>query len=67
MVKLVEREFAVRNVSAGEAVVFFEIERGDDAAREDFRGQIGAYCASVFTTTPAKASRWLAQSPLFNL
>ena len=39
--KLVEREFAVRDVAAGETVVIFEVERRDDAASENFRGQVG--------------------------
>ena len=39
--KLVEREFAVGNVAAGEAVVGFEVERSDDAASEDFGGKVG--------------------------
>jgi hypothetical protein len=39
--ELVEGEFAVGDVAAGEAVIGFEVERSDDAAREDFRGKIG--------------------------
>lgn len=39
--ELVEGEFAVGDVAAGEGVVVFEVERSDDAAREDFGGKIG--------------------------
>ena len=46
--KLVEGEFAVRDVAAGEAVGFFEVEGGDDAAGDDFRGQIGRVLGEGF-------------------
>ena len=39
--ELVEGEFAVGDVAAGKAVFGFEIERSDDAAGENFGGQIG--------------------------
>ena len=39
--ELVEGEFAVGDVTAGEAVVLFEIERRDDARGEDFRREVG--------------------------
>lgn len=38
--KLVEGEFAVSDVAAGEAVFLFEVEGSDDAAGEDFRREI---------------------------
>lgn len=46
--ELVEGEFAVGDVAAGEAVVGFEIERRDDAASDDFRGEIGSVFGESF-------------------
>ena len=39
--KLVEGEFAMGDVAAGQTVGLLEIQRSDDEARENFRRQIG--------------------------
>ena len=56
--KLVEGEFAVKNVAAGEAVGGFEISRSDDLHGFDDSAKLGRVVAKVLkTVSPRIAAR----------
>ena len=65
--ELIERLFAVVNVSAAETVCLFEIARRDHLASNDQIAQPGAYFSNCAITLSANSSRRVVQSPSFNL
>ncbi len=69
MVKsLIERQFAVENVAAGETVLGFEVLRRDDLRGFDqARRNSGEYAAMVLMTASPRSVRRESHVPFFNL